>query len=81
MKTAYELAMERLAKSDPSSKPLNAEQKARFLPRLAKDTLTSYALSEAGSGSDAFALRTSARLTASRSSSGRRTRSSYRAGA
>jgi cysteinyl-tRNA synthetase len=30
MKSAYELAMERLAKSDPSSKPLNAEQKARL---------------------------------------------------
>lgn len=30
MKSAYELAMERLAKSDPSSKPLNAGQKARL---------------------------------------------------
>ncbi|MBA4136096.1 MAG: hypothetical protein C0518_02125 [Opitutus sp.] len=30
MKSAYELAMERLAKSDPSSRPLNAEQKARL---------------------------------------------------
>jgi alkylation response protein AidB-like acyl-CoA dehydrogenase len=36
------------------------EQKERFLPRLAKDTLGSYALSEAGSGSDAFALQTRA---------------------
>jgi alkylation response protein AidB-like acyl-CoA dehydrogenase len=32
------------------------EQKARFLPRLAADTVGAYALSEAGSGSDAFAL-------------------------
>lgn len=31
MKSAYELAMERLAKADPeSSKPLTAEQKARL---------------------------------------------------
>ena len=36
----------------------NDEQKKRFLPRLAKDTIGSYALSEAGSGSDAFALQT-----------------------
>lgn len=33
------------------------EQKARWLPRLAADTVGAYALSEAGSGSDAFALR------------------------
>lgn len=32
------------------------EQKARILPRLASDTVGAYALSEAGSGSDAFAL-------------------------
>jgi alkylation response protein AidB-like acyl-CoA dehydrogenase len=32
------------------------EQKARYLPRLASDTVGAYALSEAGSGSDAFAL-------------------------
>jgi len=31
-------------------------QKERFLPRLAADTVGAYALSEAGSGSDAFAL-------------------------
>jgi len=31
-------------------------QKARWLPRLAADTVGAYALSEAGSGSDAFAL-------------------------
>ena len=30
MKSAYELAMERLAKSDPASKPLDAKQKARL---------------------------------------------------
>ena len=35
-------------------------QKRRYLPRLAKDTVGSYALSEAGSGSDAFALQTRA---------------------
>jgi alkylation response protein AidB-like acyl-CoA dehydrogenase len=34
----------------------NETQKARYLPRLAKDTVGAYALSEAGSGSDAFAL-------------------------
>src|SRR5881296_1919832 len=32
------------------------EQRKKFLPRLCKDTLGAYALSEAGSGSDAFAL-------------------------
>lgn len=36
----------------------NEDQKQRFLPRLAKDTIGAYALSEAGSGSDAFALKT-----------------------
>lgn len=30
MKSAYELAMERLAKSDPTGGPLSAEQKARL---------------------------------------------------
>jgi alkylation response protein AidB-like acyl-CoA dehydrogenase len=34
----------------------NEEQHSRYLPRLAKDTVGAYALSEAGSGSDAFAL-------------------------
>jgi short-chain 2-methylacyl-CoA dehydrogenase len=33
-------------------------QKAKYLPRLAADTVASYALSEAGSGSDAFAMAT-----------------------
>jgi alkylation response protein AidB-like acyl-CoA dehydrogenase len=35
----------------------NAEQKARYLPKLAGEWVGSYALSEAESGSDAFALR------------------------
>lgn len=30
MKSAYELAMERLAKADPSAAPMSAEQKARL---------------------------------------------------
>ena len=38
----------------------NADQKQRYLPRLAADTVASYALSEAGSGSDAFAMATQA---------------------
>jgi short-chain 2-methylacyl-CoA dehydrogenase len=36
------------------------EQKKKYLPRLAADTIGAYALSEAGSGSDAFALATRA---------------------
>ena len=42
------------------------EQKERFLPRMVEDTIGSYALSEAGSGSDAFALKTSATLSGDR---------------
>ena len=38
----------------------NEDQKQRYLPRLAKNTVCSFALSEAGSGSDAFALATRA---------------------
>ena len=34
----------------------NEDQKTRYLPRLASDWVGAYALSEAGSGSDAFAL-------------------------
>jgi butyryl-CoA dehydrogenase/short/branched chain acyl-CoA dehydrogenase len=34
----------------------NEEQKKKYLPRLAADLVGAYALSEAGSGSDAFAL-------------------------
>jgi butyryl-CoA dehydrogenase/short/branched chain acyl-CoA dehydrogenase len=40
----------------------NDDQKKRYLPRMAADTLGAYALSEAGSGSDAFALQTKAEL-------------------
>jgi butyryl-CoA dehydrogenase/short/branched chain acyl-CoA dehydrogenase len=36
------------------------EQKAKYLPRLASDMVASYALSEAGSGSDAFTMATRA---------------------
>jgi len=36
------------------------EQKRRYFPRLASDTVGAYALSEAGSGSDAFGLATKA---------------------
>jgi alkylation response protein AidB-like acyl-CoA dehydrogenase len=39
-----------------------AEQKKRYLPRMAADTCGAYALSEASSGSDAFALQTKAEL-------------------
>lgn len=38
----------------------NEDQKRRFLPRLAADCVGAYALSEAGSGSDAFGLATRA---------------------
>ncbi len=38
------------------------EQKKRHLPRMAADTVGAYALSEAGSGSDAFAMQTRAEL-------------------
>jgi alkylation response protein AidB-like acyl-CoA dehydrogenase len=38
----------------------NEEQKKRYFPRLTKDLLASYCLSESGSGSDAFALATRA---------------------
>ncbi|HEY0591936.1 MAG TPA: acyl-CoA dehydrogenase family protein, partial [Thermoanaerobaculia bacterium] len=37
------------------------EQKSRYLSKLSTDTVGAYALSEAGSGSDAFALATRAR--------------------
>jgi alkylation response protein AidB-like acyl-CoA dehydrogenase len=71
------LAVEELSRVDPSvgvlvdvqnTLVINAllrwateEMKQRFLPRLAADTVGAYALSEAGSGSDAFALTTRAR--------------------
>jgi butyryl-CoA dehydrogenase/short/branched chain acyl-CoA dehydrogenase len=41
----------------------NPEQIKQWLPQLAKDTVGAYALSEAGSGSDAFALQTRAEKT------------------
>ena len=70
------LAVEELSAVDPSAGVIvdvqntivnnallrwaNAAQKKRFLPRLAQDTVACYALSEAGSGSDAFAMATRA---------------------
>jgi butyryl-CoA dehydrogenase/short/branched chain acyl-CoA dehydrogenase len=38
------------------------EQRQRYLPRMTADTVGAYALSEAGSGSDAFAMQTRAEL-------------------
>ncbi len=70
------LAVEALAEVDPSAAVIvdvqntiannilirwgNQEQKRHYLPKLARDTVASFALSEAGSGSDAFALATRA---------------------
>jgi butyryl-CoA dehydrogenase/short/branched chain acyl-CoA dehydrogenase len=70
------LAVEELSAVDPSAGVIvdvqnticnnallrwgSPEQKSRYLPRLAADTIASYALSEAGSGSDAFAMATRA---------------------
>ncbi|MCS7025186.1 MAG: acyl-CoA dehydrogenase [Bryobacteraceae bacterium] len=70
------LAIEELAAVDPAAAVIadvqntlvnnallrfaNEEQKRRYLPRLAANTTASYALSEAGSGSDAFSLATRA---------------------
>ena len=70
------LAVEELSAADPSAGVIvdvqntivnnailrwaNPDQKRRYLPRLTADTVASYALSEAGSGSDAFALATRA---------------------
>jgi len=70
------LAIEELAKVDPSASVIvdvqntlcnsavlkwaSQDQKQRYLPRLSRDTTGCYALSEAGSGSDAFALATRA---------------------
>jgi alkylation response protein AidB-like acyl-CoA dehydrogenase len=72
------LAIEALSRVDPSVSVLvdvhntlviNAllrwgsdQQKRSFLPRLAEKTVGAYALSEAGSGSDAFALTTRATM-------------------
>ena len=70
------LVIEELAKADPAVAVLvdvqntlvdnclctwaSDEQKRRYLPRLCRDQVGAYALSEAGSGSDAFALATRA---------------------
>ena len=70
------LAVEALSRVDPSigvlvdvqnTLVINAllrwateDQKRRFLPKMAADTIGAYALSEAGSGSDAFAMATRA---------------------
>ena len=43
----------------------NDEQKKRYLPRMAGEWVGAYALSEAGSGSDAFALQTKAEVRGS----------------
>jgi alkylation response protein AidB-like acyl-CoA dehydrogenase len=43
----------------------NEEQKKRYLPKMAADTVGAYALSEASSGSDAFGLQTRAELKGS----------------
>ncbi|MGA8273381.1 MAG: acyl-CoA dehydrogenase [Candidatus Sulfotelmatobacter sp.] len=43
----------------------NADQKKRYLPKMASETVGAYALSEAGSGSDAFAMQTRAQLKGS----------------
>ena len=68
------LAIEELAAVDPSAAVIvdvqntlvnnallrwgNENQKKRYLPRLAQDTVGAYSLSEAGSGSDAFSMTT-----------------------
>ncbi len=70
------LAIEELARVDPSTAVIvdvqntlvnnailrfaNDDQKKRYLPQLATGMVASYALSEAGSGSDAFAMATRA---------------------
>src|SRR5271166_2891778 len=70
------LAVEALAEVDPSAAVIvdvqntiannilirwgSDELKRRYFPQLARDTVASFALSEAGSGSDAFALQTRA---------------------
>jgi short-chain 2-methylacyl-CoA dehydrogenase len=72
------LAIEELARVDPSVavcvdvqntlvnnallRWLTPAQREQFLPRLARDVVGAYALSEPGSGSDAFAMATQARL-------------------
>jgi short/branched chain acyl-CoA dehydrogenase len=73
------LAVEEIARVDPSVAILvdihntltnnavrfwgSAELQERWLPRLATDTVSSFCLSEAGSGSDAFSLKTTAKVS------------------
>ena len=75
------LAVEEISRVDPSAGVLvdvqntlvnnaflrwgNEEQKRRYLPRMATNTVGAYALSEAGSGSDGFAMQTRAELRGS----------------
>src|SRR5256714_1266986 len=75
------LAVEEISRVDPSAGVIvdvqntlvnNAlmrwstdDQKKRYLPKMAANTVGAYALSEAGSGSDAFALQTRAELKGS----------------
>jgi len=75
------LAVEEISRVDPSAGVIvdvqntlvnNAllrwsteDQKKRYLPRMAANTVGAYALSEAGSGSDAFAMQTRAQLKGS----------------
>ena len=70
------LAIEALAEVDPAAAVIvdvqntiannviirwgNEDQKRRYLPMLARDMVAAFALSEAGAGSDAFALATRA---------------------
>jgi butyryl-CoA dehydrogenase/short/branched chain acyl-CoA dehydrogenase len=75
------LAVEEISKVDPSAGVIvdvqntlvnnallrwtNDDQKKRYLPGMASNTVGAYALSEASSGSDAFALQTRAELKGS----------------
>src|ERR1700735_230460 len=75
------LAVEEISRVDPSAGVIvdvqntlvnNAlmhwtteEQKRRYLPKMTSDTVGAYALSEASSGSDAFAMQTRATLKGS----------------
>ena len=75
------LAVEEISRVDPSAGVIvdvqntlvnNAllrwttdEQKKRYLPKMVSNTVGAYALSEAGSGSDAFAMQTRAELKGS----------------
>src|SRR3989440_10521032 len=72
------LAVEEISRVDPSAGVIvdvqntlvnnalmrwtNEEQRRRYLPRMVRGTVGAYALSEASSGSDAFAMQTRAEL-------------------